>query len=295
MIFSKPARPIRPLMDVFSYEIPLLGQFFLMFADVLRFRISENRHLSFFSDRKNDPFRCPLFTRHPHHKKVLAHLEGCAATMPFLLKRVSRRQYALSVGKNAADLRFVANMIRVVFDVRQVEVEACLSSDDNYLGRCGFHLSDLYEMGYATLTPAIVSRPAAFANYDVHTGFLLHAQNPLQHYPEDYVHLDLSCHNQNGFFILSLQNLILHRPGMMKALRPIVADTLRAIPLNDLRKVDSFLSDWDYFYCFEVRPRHLATPVRDWKPGLFLLRFSRILDLFHAYTLTQHFSAHFVL
>lgn len=282
-------------MDIFSYEIPLLGQSFLMFSDVLRFRVSQNRHLSFYCDRKNDPFRCPLFTRHAHHKKVLAYLGESGAAMPFLLKKVSRRHYVLSVGKNAADLQFVAGMIKLLFDVRQVEVEACLSSDDNYLGRCGFHLSDLYEMGYATLTPAIVSRPAVFANYNIYTGFLLRSNNPLQHYPEDYVRLNLSCQNQESFLLLSLQNLILHRPGVMKALRPIIADTLRSIPLNNRRSHDAFLREWDLFYCFEVRPHNLATPVHDWKPGLFLHHFSRILDLFSAYTLTHQFSAHFVL
>lgn len=288
MIFSKLRSHNRPIMNTFAFDVPLLGQSFFMYADVLRLSVSDSRHLSLYNDRGNEPFRCPLFTRHPHHKKLLAHMKEHPTTLR--LKEVSKRHYVLFVSKHPDDIRLLAGIIKSLFDVRQVVVKACVLADNNCLGKCAFHLSDLYEMGYATLTPALFWRPAMLSRCDVYTGLSVHASNPLHHYPTDYTHFELSCHD--SILVLSLQNLSRHRPDI--ALRPIVVDIIRSLPLNP-RKADYFLREWDLYHCFEVRPRNLSTPVHDWKAGLFLHHFSRILDLFHSYSLTQRFSAHFVL
>lgn len=275
-------------MDLFSFHVPLLGQSYFMFVDVVRFCVGDGKHLSFYSDRKNEPLRCPLFVRHNHHKEVLAFL--AKTPTPLHVERKSKRRHVLSMDKNMQNVAFLVSAIRELFGVRCVPVEVCLSADDNYLGRCGFHVLDLYEMGYAARVPAVVSRPTAFASHDPHiyTGFLLHANNPLQHYPHDYVHLDLSRSNrQHSFLVLSLEDMAAHRPDVARALTPIVAKVLQSIPLKDH---DAFLKDWEFYHWVEVRRHHLTTPVPDWKPGLFLHYFARILDLFHGYTLTQRFS-----
>lgn len=277
-------------MDVCSYHVPLLGQSFFMFVDAVRFHVSDGKSLSFYNDRKNEPLKCPLFTRHAHHKKVITFLEE--STTHLHIEKKSKRQHMLSVDKHMDNLRFVASMIKTLFDNENVYVEVCVNADDNYMGRCEFHLLDLYEMGYATHTPALVARPAAFARHDPHvyTGFLLHANNPLQHFPEDYVHLELSCVNQHNFFLLSLENMASHRPDIVAALTPVIGNLIRSIPLHSRKSHAAFLQDWEDYHWVEVRPHHLAIPIRQWTPGRFLHHFARILDLFHAYTLTRRFS-----
>jgi hypothetical protein len=281
-------------MDAFHFYTPLLGKGHIMFADIFRFRIDSNKHLSFYSHHRNEPFRCSLFARQSHHKKVICYLE-CVKTPPVRLEKISKRKHMLTADKNINNIRFIVAMIREVFSLQEVPVEVCVGADDNYMGRCDFHLLDLYEMGYMTHAPVVLHHPSVFSRYNpsAYTGIFLHANNPLHRHPEDYMELELSCHSQNNFLLISLENLLLDRPEFAVRINPIIASLLQSIPLHTNKPLRKLMEEWELYFWVEVRPYNLSIPIADWKPGVFLQHFTRLLDIFHSYTLTKKFSIDF--
>lgn len=275
------------MMDILSCELPVLGMQCIMNTDFIRFRINEKPHRNFvFRRNKRGIPICVLYNKRSPHQMIIDHLQKMEFP-PLLLEKKNKHKYYLSFDWNECNIQFLCGMFQHLFSPQKIQLEVGVFSVQNVFGRKEFHLLDLYEMGYMSMTPVHHNDP--FLNdfpCQMFAGLFVRADNPFLKCPYDFVELDFSHNPCNKFLTVSLDMLAHHRPQLMPTLNAIINRIVESLPIRDPRYI---MLEWNNTYEFEIRSHDFLLPVCEWKPCLFLKHLSRLLDYFPSYYIDQRF------
>lgn len=277
-----------------SFEIPVLGSTYTMFFDYLKFHFN-NDFLTFYCDLKNANIMTTLYMNRKNHDIIIEFLQRICPTSPIYIERINNYKYYISFERNYENIDYLISIFHTIFPDHPVLIEVILYNDTYLLGRCDFHLLDLYEMGYMTLLPI---RKIAYPFYKKHptkvfTGLVLIARNPFHKYHYDFIELDFYHNLKNDFLKFSFDMLLQDRPNMYRKLDTIIREMISALPIKKGEGIyKRIFRDWKHYHDMDIKSTDLSISLNEWKPGVFLKRLSLLLDMFPDYYINPKFNLH---
>lgn len=277
-------------MDTVSFEVPVLGSSYTMFIDFLKFNFKKD-HIIFYCHLKDTPATTTLYQTRKNHSNIIQFIED-NPFMPVLMEKINKYRHQVSFEKNYENVHSILHILRLVFPEETISMEIMMFHDHYYFGKCSFHLLDLYEMGYLSLVPVVISNPFYVQHKtQIYTGLFLIARNPFHKYNYDFVELNFFNNVKNEFLRLSFDMLLQDRPHMRKKMNALIKDMLSSIPLKEEETGHKKLfHDWKQYHDMEIKMSDLQLPLKEWKPSLFLKSVSKLLDIFPDYHISPRFN-----
>ena len=277
-------------MDTVSFEVPILGSSYTMFIDFLKFNFKKD-HIIFYCHLKDTPATTTLYSTRKNHSNMIQFIED-NPFIPILMEKINKYRHQVSFEKNYENLHSILHILRLVFPEETISMEIMMFHDHYYFGKCSFHLLDLYEMGYLSLVPVVVSNPFYVQHKtQIYTGLFLIARNPFHKYNYDFVELNFFNNVKNDFLRLSFDMLLQDCPHLRKKMNTLIKDMLSSIPLKEGETGHKKLfHDWKQYHDMEIKMSDLQLPLKEWKPSLFLKSISKLLDLFPDYHISPRFN-----
>lgn len=272
-------------MDILSFQIPIMGSSYIMYLDTIKFYFNNN-NITFYSVFHNEPMICKLYKTYNHHKEIISFLQEEKNHSTILLERINKHKYIVSFHKNFENILFITSMLKKLFCCSHILLESCISNNQYSLGKCSFHLFDLYEMGYMSLNPVVFHYPLLFNSYEtkIFTGIFLNARRPFYKYQYDYIELNYSNHLKQDFFLkLSFDMMLQDRPELIPSMTQLIGQLLKSIPFQDEKTYNKHLKNWNTYNDLKVCHREFKISLEDWSPDLFLKVMNRLLDMFPSY------------
>lgn len=281
-------------MDIISFEIPVLGSYYVMYSDFIRFRFKEDQLIFQSKDKLYDNVASSvattiLFLTRKNHHEIIHYLHN-TDNPSIVIKKMNRYKYNVVMEKTFENMNFMIRMLHTLFPNEKISMD--VMCDDKYpFGRCDHHLLDLYEMGYMSL----VSADFKDNFYEQHkttrifTGILLIARNPFQKYNYDFIELKMFCNCKHEFLRLSFDMFLQDCSHMIPNLTFIIRKMVESLPLRqeDIKRI---MNVWNKYHDMEIRTTDLTVPIVEWNPIHFLQTISRLLDMFPNYYINPKFN-----
>ena len=276
-------------METLSFEVPILGCFYTMYIDLLKFNLQDDSFY-FYSHMKNEPAITVMYCTRRTHKEIIHFLEDTPYS-PLMLNQINKYKYEISFEKNYQNIEFIVHMLYSLFPQQEISMEMVLYNDHYFFGKCVYHLLDLYEMGYMSIVDVVIAHPFYTKHQTrIFTGLILVARNAYQKY-NDFVELSFFKNVKNDFLRLSLDMIIQDRPHMVNKLDRIIKEMILSIPLKEEKSLRKQLwTNWKHNHDMEIKLNDLQLPLNKWKPSLFLKSISQILDMFPNYHVSPQFN-----
>lgn len=277
-------------MNLLSFDIPVLGSSYHMYIDYIKFTFN-NDFIVFYNTNKNDPFITTLYKTRKNHTEIIQFLEDQLQS-PIILEKINKYKHHISMDKNYDNIDYIVSMMRLLFPERPVSVQFMIYNDSYVFGRCSFHLLDLYEMGYLSLTSVDIKEPW-YQRYNTHifTGLLIVARNPFNKYAYDFIELNFFDDLRNDFLKLSFHMMVQDRPHMVPKLTLLIDQMVSTLPLKKEENIHKdILEEWKHYNDFEIKSTHFQIDLTEWKPCMFLKSLSKLLDMFPNYYISPRFN-----
>ena len=274
-------------MDTVSFHVPILGTYYTMFADFLRFHFGDD-YIHFYC-HANEPAMATLKNNRKHHNRILQFLKN-TPLLPVMVEKTDRTRHQISFEKTYSNIETMLAILRRLFPDRVVSLEILLYNEHYFFGRCAYHPTDLYEMGYLSMVPVVLLHKFYQQHKtELYTGLSIIARNAFQKYVYDFVELNFFYSIKDEFLRLSFGMLLQDRPYLKNKLDSHVQEVIANLPLKEEEGYTKLFCEWRQFHDMEVRVSDLAVPLTEWKPGLFLRSVSKLLDMFPYYFINPRF------
>lgn len=280
-------------MDIISFEVPTLGSSYIMQTDAIRIRFKDD-HLLLYCNKKNDihiPVSTTLYRTRRNHNEIIQFLED-TPNPQFIMKKVNKYKHTVFFDRNLENLGFVMNMLTFLFPNEKMSIEFIMCGDRYEIGKCSFHLFDLYEIGYMSMVPVNIYGDFYYKyNTRIFTGVLLVARNPFGKCPYDFIELSFFNNYKQSFFKLCFDMLINSCPHLSPKINCIITKLIASIPLKEDTIVHKqIIDDWTTHHDMEIKTTDLRVPLQEWNPIIFMKHLSKLLDMFPDYYICPKFS-----